>query len=216
MLSSGKKKYDLSTLAFDYASKNIPEKISTEDIGRVGKVLVEIVQGIKERMHKTLRSEYVQKWMDKLGEKFAVTGLNGYELVHNYVDVPLAKSLAKMEKRGVLLDMEKLKALSDEITGEVEKTQKTIFEEIGHEFNLNSPKQLSDVLFTELSLPSNYQKSTREDILQTLVGMHPSIELILSYRELTKILNTYLTPFLQTEKKDEESVRFLYQERVLK
>ncbi len=204
MLSSGKKKYDISTLAFDYASKNIPEKISTDDIGRVGKVLIEIVQGIKERMHKTLRSEYVQKWMDKLEEKFAVTGLNGYELVHNYVDVPLAKSLAKMERRGVLLDMQKLKALSDEITSEVEKTQKTIFEEIGHEFNLNSPKQLSDVLFTELSLPSNYQKSTREDILQTLVGMHPSIELILSYRELTKILNTYLTPFLQTEKKDGE------------
>lgn len=204
MISSGKKSYDISSLVFDYASKNIPEKISKSSVEVVGRALVDVIQALKEKMHKTQKSEYTQKWLDFLRSKYEVSGVTDFELVHNIIDLPLTDVLSKMEKRGILIDTEVLKGLQEEIEKEIRTVTESIFKDLGHEFNLNSPKQLSDVLFTELSLPSNYTRSTREEVLVGLVGLHPIVENILKYREASKILNTYILPFLQTPKLDGE------------
>ena len=103
-----------------------------------------------------------------------------------------------MEKVGVLVDEKKLAELSKEIGDKLILLEKEIFEEVGHEFNLNSPKQLSGVLYEELHLVPERStrikthKSTDESTLSTLIGAHPAIELILQYRELFKLKSTYI------------------------
>jgi DNA polymerase-1 len=74
---------------------------------------------------------------------------------------------------------------------EITKEQTEIYRLCGHEFNLNSPKQLGEVLFDELGLPGGKKKSTSADKLEKLVGIHPVIEHILTYRKLSKIYSTY-------------------------
>ncbi len=106
--------------------------------------------------------------------------------------------LRKMEETGVLVDKSKLAKLSDEVNQKLSSIEKEIFKQVGHEFNLNSPKQLSGVLYDELHLePERFtriktHKSTDEATLSTLIGAHPVIELILQYRELFKLKSTYI------------------------
>jgi DNA polymerase-1 len=196
-LSAGKKKYDISTLAFDYVSKSVPEKIDRNTIDKVGYILAQVVVELKKKMYETKYNEYVGNWIERLKEN---SNQNGFEFVHKNVDIPMMRVLASMENRGVCLDYEKLVELEKEVSDEVDKISKSIFDEIGHEFNLNSPKQLGDVLFTELQLPTKFSRSTREEVLLSLKGLHPCIEYILEYREASKVLNTYLKPFKETKK----------------
>ncbi|MEX0617116.1 MAG: DNA polymerase I [Candidatus Woykebacteria bacterium] len=110
----------------------------------------------------------------------------------------LDKVLRKMEETGVLMDRAKLEDLSNEVNGELSKLEKEIYKKVGHEFNLNSPKQLSGVLYDELNLIPERStrikthKSTDEATLSTLIGAHPAIELIMKYRELFKLKSTYI------------------------
>jgi 5'-3' exonuclease len=113
----------------------------------------------------------------------------------------LEKVLREMEERGVLIDKNKLAKLSKEINKDLTFLEKKIFKEVGHEFNLNSPKQLSSVLYDELNLIPERStrikthKSTDEATLSTLIGTHPVIEPTLRYRELFKLKSTYVDAF---------------------
>lgn len=115
----------------------------------------------------------------------------------------LDSCLREMEKWGVLIDQKKLSYLSKEINKDIERLEKQIFEDVGHEFNLNSPKQLSGVLYDELNLQPERStrikshKSTDEATLSTLIGAHPVIETVLHYRELFKLKSTYIDAFPQ-------------------
>ncbi|MEX0621990.1 MAG: DNA polymerase I [Candidatus Woykebacteria bacterium] len=106
--------------------------------------------------------------------------------------------LRRMEEWGVLIDQKKLDQFSEEINKEIGKLEKQIYKEVGHEFNLNSPKQLSTVLYDELNLVPERStrikthKSTDEATLSTLSAAHPVIESILRYRELFKLKSTYV------------------------
>ncbi|OGY26463.1 MAG: hypothetical protein A2Z42_00970 [Candidatus Woykebacteria bacterium RBG_19FT_COMBO_43_10] len=110
----------------------------------------------------------------------------------------LDATLRRMEEWGVLIDQKKLSALSKEINTEVNSLEKKIYKEVGHEFNLNSPKQLATVLYDELNLVPERStrikthKSTDEATLSTLIDVHPAIEMILQYRELFKLKSTYV------------------------
>ena len=110
----------------------------------------------------------------------------------------LDKVLRGMEENGILVDRKKLAELSKEINKKLESIEKKIFKEVGHEFNLNSPKQLSEILYDELHLEperttrTKTHKSTNETTLSSLIGAHPVIELILTYRELFKLKSTYI------------------------
>lgn len=115
------------------------------------------------------------------------------------VEEPLIPILEKMKETGVKLDVAYLKKLSKELTKEVVKLEASIYKHAGMEFNINSPKQLGDVLFDTLELkPKNAkktaggQRSTKESELQKLVDDHPVIPDILRYRELQKLLSTYI------------------------
>jgi len=118
------------------------------------------------------------------------------------IEMPLIPVLAKMEKEGVEVDKIKLEKLSEEVNKEILKNEKEIFDLVGHEFNINSPKQVSQILFEELALPSPRKTksgnfTTGAGVLEQLKGTHPIIEKILVFRENSKIKSTYTDSLLK-------------------
>ncbi len=120
------------------------------------------------------------------------------------VETPFVKVLMGMEFQGFKIDAPYFKRLEQEFKNELHVLERQILELIGVDFNLNSPKQLSEVLYEKLELPQNKSHSTDEKSLLKILDKHPSIALILEYRELNKLFNTYTTPLLRLKDKDDK------------
>jgi DNA polymerase-1 len=112
------------------------------------------------------------------------------------VELPLMPVLVHMERNGVALDVELLQQMSQRLGEQLLKLEAEIYNSVGHQFNINSPQQLSTVLFEELKLsPQRKTKSsysTGAAVLEELRGAHPVIEFILDYRQLSKLKSTYI------------------------
>ena len=123
----------------------------------------------------------------------------GLEKVWNEIEKPLIPIIEEMQNVGVKIDAEELRMLSVEYHKSLSILEKKIWEYSQGEFNINSPKQLGEILFTRLGLkPKNQKKtgsgalSTKESELEKMRDMHPIIPLIFEYRELQKLLSTYI------------------------
>jgi DNA polymerase-1 len=115
--------------------------------------------------------------------------------LYNTLEKPLLLILYSMEKEGITVDKDVLTQLSQRLESEIAEIQDHIFTLAGHEFNINSPKQLGVILFEELGLPALKKTktgySTNVDVLEKLENKHPIIKEILHYRQLTKLKSTY-------------------------
>ncbi len=115
--------------------------------------------------------------------------------LYNTLEKPLLIILYSMEKEGITVDKDVLTRLSQRLESEIAEIQDHIFTLAGHEFNINSPKQLGVILFEELGLPALKKTktgySTNVDVLEKLENKHPIIKEILHYRQLTKLKSTY-------------------------
>ncbi len=120
------------------------------------------------------------------------------------VETPFMKVLMGMEFQGFKIDVPYFKRLEQEFKNELHVLEHQILELIGVDFNLNSPKQLSEILYEKLELPQNKSHSTDEKSLLKILDKHPSIALILEYRELNKLFNTYTAPLLRLKDKDDK------------
>ncbi len=120
------------------------------------------------------------------------------------IETPFMKVLMGMEFQGFKIDSPYFKRLEQEFKDELNVLERQILELIGVDFNLNSPKQLGEVLYEKLELPKNKSHSTDEKSLLKILDKHPSIALILEYRELSKLFNTYTTPLLRLKDKDDK------------
>ena len=139
--------------------------------------------------------------LEKLGalyaDKLAAAGLTK---LYSEIELPLTVVLAKMEMRGVYVDTARLDAKSAEIESRLAAVEQNIYDLAGENFNLNSPKQLAEILFSKLKLPVVTQTrkktksgvSTNAEVLETLRGVHPIVGKILDYRTLAKLKSTYL------------------------
>lgn len=118
------------------------------------------------------------------------------EKVFHEVELPLLSVLTKMEKTGIYLDPAPLKELGEKLVQKLDSITSAIFTYSQETFNLNSPKQLAQILFEKLKLSSGSRKktgtSTSADVLEDLIGTHPIIPLILEYRSLEKLRSTYI------------------------
>jgi DNA polymerase-1 len=118
--------------------------------------------------------------------------------VYNAIDRPLVPVLLRMEQAGVRIDSSVLGEMSNRLAVEIDNLAERIYSESGHRFNINSPKQLGDVLFNKMLLPKpmKYGKgkvvSTAVDVLEELAEEHPVPALVLEYRQLAKLKSTYL------------------------
>ena len=118
--------------------------------------------------------------------------------LYNEIEIPLLKTLAKMEIEGINLDVKFLKKLSERTTNELEDITKEIYELAGEEFNISSPKQLGEVLFDKMKITSKPKKtktgqySTSEEVLNELSSKSDLVKLVLKFRSISKLLNTYI------------------------
>ncbi len=114
----------------------------------------------------------------------------------NDVELPLVPVLVNMERCGIALDTGLLKKMSQRLGEQLKKTEQEIYGYVGHQFNINSPKQLGSVLFDEIGLPSSRRNksgySTDASVLEELKEAHPVVNLILNYRQLSKLKSTYI------------------------
>lgn len=120
--------------------------------------------------------------------------------VFEEIEKPLIPVLAQMKEIGVKIDAEYLDKLAKDYHTQLSKLEKSIYKHVGKEFNINSPRQLGDMLFGELGLKGGKktatgQRSTKESELEKLKDAHPIIKDILAYRELQKLLSTYIDAF---------------------
>jgi len=118
--------------------------------------------------------------------------------LYREIDLPLASVLQGMEQAGVELDCDVLAEMSAKLQGDIRGLERAIHEKAGLEFNVNSPKQLGDVLFNRMGLPRPFKSgkgktiSTAQDVLEGLASEHEIVKLVLEFRQLTKLKSTYI------------------------
>lgn len=132
------------------------------------------------------------KAKDALTEKLKETEMLD---IYNNVEIPLTYALYDMEQAGIMVAGDKLKEYGERLKTGIDALEKDIFAEAGHEFNINSPKQLGEILFGEMQLPGGKKTktgySTSASVLEKLEPDYPFVSKILEYRQLTKLKSTY-------------------------
>ncbi len=125
----------------------------------------------------------------------------GMDELYNKIELPLCRVLAEMEHNGFLVDKQKLSDFGEQLGIQIDALQSEIYDLAGGPFNINSPKQLGEVLFDFLKLPAGKKTktgySTNVDVLERLRSKHPIIEKIIDFRTLTKLKSTYTDGLLK-------------------
>ena len=143
------------------------------------------------------------KFLYETKEKF-LSELKNKELINLYenIELPLTKVLGRMEYNGIYVSRDVLENMGKEINDKMNLVSNNIYNLVGHEFNINSPKQLGEVLFDELGLSHGKKNqsgySTANDVLTKLKGTHPVIDEIIEYRMLAKLYSTYIEGLINT------------------
>jgi DNA polymerase-1 len=188
----GEKNLGLKALAFNKAGVEIAtaaeltgagkkqSSLSLLEVSRVAGYAcasVDIVWNLKEHLEAELRKQ-------------------GLWQLFTEVEMALIPVLVAMETNGILLDTNLLREMSLELGKELLRLEKEIYGSVGHQFNINSPQQLGKVLFEDLRLPQSRRTktgySTDASVMEALRGVHPVVELILQYRQLSKLKSTYV------------------------
>ncbi len=196
---------DTQILAF---LKN-PEKVGFDEVLReyLKEELVphEKIKDFKAKAEKLEQLNMELNALKRLCEYFEKGGLEEDLLsLAREIETPFMKVLMDMEFQGFKIDAPYFKRLEQEFKDELKVLEHQILDLIGVDFNLNSPKQLGEILYEKLELPKNKSHSTDEKSLLKILDKHPSIALILEYRELNKLFNTYTTPLLRLKDKDDK------------
>ena len=130
----------------------------------------------------------------------------GMEELYYKIELPLCRVLAEMEKSGFYVDRQALYDFGESLNAGINSLQESIWGHAGHQFNINSPKQLGAVLFDELMLPYGKKTktgwSTNADVLEKLQDKHPIVKEVLDYRMLTKLKSTYAEGLLKVISED--------------
>jgi DNA polymerase I len=186
----GQRTFDLADLALRYTGKELDAAGGTPT-GQLTLDLAGEEDGEAEAaMALVLRARATAELADALDADLDRRGAR--ELLHD-VELPLVSVLAAMEQAGIAADSDHFAAMSAGLGGEVKAAEQAAFAAVGHEFNLGSPKQLQEVLFTELSLPKTKRiktgYTTDSEALTTLLAQteHPVLEHLLRYRDVAKL-----------------------------
>jgi DNA polymerase-1 len=176
--------YDLASMA----RLHLPA-LDTSDLGSSGQLSLDARPGDEVL---ALSAVVVDQLLDVLDPKLEDFGLTS---LYRDVELPLVRVLARMEDRGIAVDVAELRSISEDLTSRVGELEQRVQDLAGHPFKVNSPKQLQEVLFGELGLtPGKKTKtgfSTDASVLEGLRGAHPIVDAILEYREIEKLRSTY-------------------------
>ena len=141
-----------------------------------------------------LKSKFIYETVDEF-----TTELDNEDMLHLFKDIemPLVRVLAKMEMNGIRVDTDTLDIIKNKLEEKLNVLSSKIYDLAGIEFNISSPKQLGEILFEKMDLPHKAKKgrngySTNHDTLMKLYDLHPIIPLLLEYRNLIKLMTTYM------------------------
>ena len=207
-MKAAKNFYDISVAA--YLINPLKDSYFVEDIARdymesacssksemIGKSKLNEVLRFNDE--KAINYFATESYVALHSEENILAKLKDLELTELYenVEMPLIYSLAKMENTGVRVDEERLKKYADTLLEKIAKLEESITKKAGESFNINSPKQLGEILFEKLKLSGGKKTktgySTAADVLEKLAPEHEIIRDILEYRQLTKLNSTYAT-----------------------
>ena len=194
LLNSGARAFDIDTLSFNEFGFR---KTKIESLIGIGRAQTSMADVSLEQISNYCCEDTDFTW--RLAEKLEKR-LEEMKLTHVFQDIemPLITVLAEMEHCGIRIDPSILKELSKEATTEIGTLERKIWKQAGQEFNIASPIQLKQILFEKLGIPTEELKrgkaglfSTAATELEKLRGLHPIIDLIFEWRELSKLKNTY-------------------------
>jgi DNA polymerase-1 len=186
---------DIAARSTNRALEHQPTKTNPADPKRLPEAAAAIV-----RLARVFATQIAESDATASTATLTAGPVQGSPLQHIYqtMDLPLVPVLLRMEQAGVRIDPEILSAMSTRLAVEMDTLAERIYTESGNRFNINSPKQLGDVLFNKMLLPKpmKYGKgkviSTAQDVLEELAEHHPVPALVLEYRQLAKLRSTYL------------------------
>lgn len=190
LLNPLKNDYDIESIAAEHLEMMIPGR--TEIFGKQG--ITEAFQKNPDKCREYFcRGAYVaRKASGVIAEKIAKSGM---EHLMKDIEMPLSLVLFDMEKEGVEAKKEELKAYGDALSSRILELEESIQKQADTKFNINSPKQLGEVLFEKMGLPGGKKTktgySTAADVLEKLAEEHPIVKDILEYRGLVKLKSTY-------------------------
>ena len=177
VLDSSRSGYDFKGMVLEYFHDTIEVSDDDDSI----KTILRYISAMKDEQKKRLEKDGLM------------------EVLMN-AELPLIEVLADMEYRGFKVDSRALQEYGKGLKEEIDNLRTEIYQEAGEEFNINSPKQLGEILFEKLGLPAGKKTksgySTSADVLEKLKDKHPVVELILRYRMLTKLNSTYVEGLL--------------------
>lgn len=190
LLNPLKDTYAYDDLARDYLGLTVPSRadlLAKEDLGDA------LWKGEKNAVDCVCYMGYtVWKAAARLAEQLKDTGM--YSL-YTEIEMPLIYSLFHMEQEGVKVERAELKEYGDRLKVGIARLEQEIYQETGRQFNINSPKQLGEILFEQMELPGGKKTktgySTAADVLEKLAPDYPVVQKILDYRQLTKLNSTY-------------------------
>ncbi len=163
------------------------ETVKTEDVyGKTGKPLLFIDPAL-QCAHACQEARNIRNLME---ETMPVIIEEGMEKLYREIEMPLIPILYEMEDIGIRCDADVLDEIAVRTKAQMDAEQEAIYKEAGREFNINSPKQLAEVLYDEMGLPAGKKRSTSAEVLEEL-SIYPVIAHILAYRKLSKIYSTY-------------------------
>ncbi len=190
LLNPLKNDYDITAIASEHLDMMIPE--ASELFGK--KKMAEILESEPEKgVQYACYGAYVS-WAaaEVLTTKLQDTKMDA---LFRQIEMPLSLVLYDMEKEGIEVRKEELKTYGDALVARIEELEKSIHAQAGEEFNINSPKQLGEILFEKMGLPGGKKTktgySTAADVLEKLSADHPIVRDILEYRGLVKLKSTY-------------------------
>ena len=189
-------KYKMQDVAFQYLDFNMEEYLEALGIKKQAQINLFEENADNDEYEKNINTLYcylIQKLYEKT--KVELSNLEETDLFKN-IEMPLVEVLSEMQYEGIQIDKDELEEFGVKLKQSIEELTQEIYELSGTEFNINSPKQLGEILFEKLNLPvikkTKTGYSTDVDVLEKLRKEHPVIEKILEYRSLTKLNSTYV------------------------
>ena len=201
LLNPLKNSYDYDDLARDYLGETLPSR--SDLLGKGAGKLTGEDRAEKLRQALAMEARICRQARGRLLAELADTGM---DRLYREIEMPLVYALDRMEKEGVHVEKQKLMEYGERLAGQITRLEQEIWAETGETFNINSPKQLGEVLFGKMQLPGGKKTktgySTAADVLEKLAPDVPVIAKILEYRQLTKLKSTYadgLSAFIQED-----------------
>lgn len=201
LLNPLKNDYDTESIAGEHLGLMIPGR--TEVFGKKTEEAVYAENPAKVTEYACYGAYVAFAAKEVLTQKLSETGMLS---LFREIEMPLSLVLYDMEKEGILVKPEELKAYGERLSGRIAELETKIYEEAGKEFNLNSPKQLGEILFEEMHLPGGKKTktgySTAADVLEKMAPDYPIVADILEYRGLAKLKSTYADGLVSCIKED--------------